>query len=698
MNKATTTEEAFRSLIEASPLAVFDLDPQGRVKSIWNEAAENIFGWKKEEVLGNRLPIITEEKQAEFDRLREKVLSGDSFSGVEVKHESKDGSTIDVSVSTAPIHDRSGQVVGIMALVEEVTARKELERSIEKREKKFREIFNNANDALYFQELTENLEAGKFLEVNDRACEMLGYSREELLEMTPREIDAGEEVDVEGITEELASKGHLTFETAHEAKDGTRIPVEISSHFFKLDEKNRVLSIARDISERKEAERQLEESRERLEAAMEAGNLAWWRMELPSGEVEFSELKTRMLGYSPDRFKHYNDFTDLLHPEDREEAMEAMRDHLEGKAEKYEAEYRIKKKDGSYKWFRDVGSVTELEGEDKVVTGVVIDIDKRKEAEFALGEQRAKLKELHGAVDKFQQCKEEGDLYETAIEVTSQVLDFDYCTIYRLEDEKLVPVATTEEVDKKRLTAHELGEGLAGKAFQSKKAISGKDLRGEKEAATARTDLRGYMSVPIRDIGVFQAASKKVGAFDEDDLELAEIMAGHLNEEVKRIRLQEKLREQAIRDPLTGLYNRRYFNETIPEEVERCNRYGHELGFLMIDVNRFKEINDRYSHQIGDRVLKEVAELIEENVRDADTVVRYGGDEFLVMFPETDGEVKNTVDRLRGKTEDWNKRTELLDFTLRLAMGISHWNPDQGRGVEEALNEADRKMYKDKEK
>ncbi|MFB6214820.1 MAG: GGDEF domain-containing protein, partial [Candidatus Bipolaricaulia bacterium] len=119
---------------------------------------------------------------------------------------------------------------------------------------------------------------------------------------------------------------------------------------------------------------------------------------------------------------------------------------------------------------------------------------------------------------------------------------------------------------------------------------------------------------------------------------------------------------------------------------------------LMIDVNRFKEINDRYSHQIGDQVLKEVAKLIEENVRDADTVVRYGGDEFLVMFPETNGEVENTVGRLRRKTEDWNKRTELLDFPLRLAMGISHWNPDRDRDVEEALKEADRKMYEDKKK
>lgn len=121
--------------------------------------------------------------------------------------------------------------------------------------------------------------------------------------------------------------------------------------------------------------------KERLENAMEAGNLAWWEMELPSGEVRFNDRKAEMLGYSPERFEHYEDFTDLLHPEDHEKAMQAMRDHLEGRKERYEVEYRIKKKDGDHKWFRDVGSVTNEDGDHKKVTGIVIDIDERKETQ-----------------------------------------------------------------------------------------------------------------------------------------------------------------------------------------------------------------------------------------------------------------------------------------------------------------------------
>ncbi|MBS3789179.1 GGDEF domain-containing protein, partial [Candidatus Bipolaricaulota bacterium] len=180
------------------------------------------------------------------------------------------------------------------------------------------------------------------------------------------------------------------------------------------------------------------------------------------------------------------------------------------------------------------------------------------------------------------------------------------------------------------------------------------------------------------------------------DIELAEILAGHLSEEVKRIRLEEELKEQAIRDPLTELYNRRYFNETLKKEVKKSERYSRPLAFLMIDVNRFKEINDRYSHQTGDEVLREVAGLLEDNVRDSDTVVRYGGDEFLIMLPETDGESSYTVTRLREKLEEWNRDSDLLDFPLTLAIGSAHWSPEQDRDVEEALKEADQKMYEDK--
>ncbi len=124
----------------------------------------------------------------------------------------------------------------------------------------------------------------------------------------------------------------------------------------------------------------------RIEAGLRAGNLAWWEMELPSGKVTFDNRKVEMIGFPPEKFKTYEDFTKLLHPDDHPKAMQAMRDHLEGRAAAYEVEYRIKTNSGAYKWFRDIGAITEQNsaaGTARVI-GIIEDISKRKEAELAL--------------------------------------------------------------------------------------------------------------------------------------------------------------------------------------------------------------------------------------------------------------------------------------------------------------------------
>lgn len=695
----TVTERALKSIIEASPLAIFDLDPRGKVNSIWNQAAEEIFGWTREEVLGQKLPIVPGEKQDEFDQLRERVLAGDSFTSFEARRQRKDGSFLTASISTAPLYDERGKVIGVMAIVDDVTGQERLERSLKKSEKKFREIFNNVNDAIYLHELTEEGLPGPFIEVNDVASEMLGYSKEEFLSMSPQNIDSGEKSsELPKIMEDLLSKGQKTFDMTHQAKDGTEIPVEVSSHLFELDEEPRVLSIARDITGRKRAQRKLQQQRDRLERAMEAGNLAWWTMELPSGKVNFNERKATMLGWKPKQFNHYTDFTELIHSEDHEKAMKVMKDHLEGKKERYEVEYRIRKKDGGYKWFRDVGKISSCgEGfQEQTVTGIVIDIDQRKKAERALEKERTKLRHLHDAVDVFQQCQTEKDLCRAATKATQEVLGFEICRFYCVEGNKLVPVASAGKTELPDLPSYRLGQGLAGKTYQTGETVMGDDLRQEDGAIPIGGHMKGYMSVPIGEVGVFQAASPEKGAFDPLDVELAEILASHLNEEIQRIRLEEELREQAIKDPLTGLYNRRYFHETLKKETEKAYRYSRPIAFLVIDVNRFKQINDRYSHQTGDQVLKEIADLLQENVREADSVIRYGGDEFLVMMPETNGNSQHTVERLKEEIDRWNEEQELLDFNLSLAIGLSHWSPDQGRNVEKALKEADRKMYEHK--
>ncbi|RLE36328.1 hypothetical protein DRJ24_00775, partial [Candidatus Acetothermia bacterium] len=163
-----------------------------------------------------------------------------------------------------------------------------------------------------------------------------------------------------------------------------------------------------------------------------------------------------------------------------------------------------------------------------------------------------------------------------------------------------------------------------------------------------------------------------------------------------RPRLQNGLREQARGAPLTGVHTRRYFNEVVEQEFVRSRRYDHPIGFLMIDVDRFKEINDRFGHQIGDRVLKAVAELLIDQVRESDIVVRYGGDEFLIMLLETDGETEAVAERIRNAVAERNKTNELIPFPVTLSIGAAHWNPESKKPIEQILAEADERMYADK--
>lgn len=148
-----------------------------------------------------------------------------------------------------------------------------------------------------------------------------------------------------------------------------------------------------DASDAGEYVTELEEYRRRLDGAMFAGDLAWWEMDVTSGAVRFHENKVDILGYSPDRFDHYEDFTELVHPDDYEQMMQAMQDHLQGETDKYDTEYRIRDASGEFRWFHDVGGVTRREddGTPRKVTGVAIDITRRKQVEQDLRQKTEQL-------------------------------------------------------------------------------------------------------------------------------------------------------------------------------------------------------------------------------------------------------------------------------------------------------------------
>lgn len=166
-----------------------------------------------------------------------------------------------------------------------------------------------------------------------------------------------------------------------------------------------------------------------------------------------------------------------------------------------------------------------------------------------------------------------------------------------------------------------------------------------------------------------------------------------LREKVISTSIQNELtRLQSFTDPLTEVYNRRALDEMATRYMSRAQRLGKGLSFMVIDTDRFKEINTQFGHLTGDFVIAEIAALLRGAVRGSDSVVRYGGDEFLVILADAPMEgAQIAVNRVEKSVDEWNKSGQLPGFELSLSVGVSQWTP--GQTLDQVLTEADQRMY-----
>ena len=193
------------------------------------------------------------------------------------------------------------------------------------------------------------------------------------------------------------------------------------------------------------------------------------------------------------------------------------------------------------------------------------------------------------------------------------------------------------------------------------------------------------------------AAVGGVSPLNEARLRLASAVAEHTAMALANLSLRETLRHQSIRDPLTGLFNRRYFEESLEREVRRARRRGVSLGVIMLDLDRFKVVNDNHGHEAGDVLLRTLGELLRRNVRGEDVACRWGGEEFALLLPEASleatrqraEELRNVVKELKVPYQD----RVLGPITVSLGVAIF---PDQGLSGQSVLRAADAALYQSK--
>jgi diguanylate cyclase (GGDEF)-like protein len=211
----------------------------------------------------------------------------------------------------------------------------------------------------------------------------------------------------------------------------------------------------------------------------------------------------------------------------------------------------------------------------------------------------------------------------------------------------------------------------------------------------------GYMCIPM------MAQSEALGILhlmQPDDIKmtdtkqrLAITMSEHIAMALSNLRLHETLRSQSIRDPLTGLFNRRFMEESLELEIRRATRNQRPLGMIMIDLDHFKYFNDNFGHEAGDLLLKELGTLLKSNIRGEDIACRYGGEEFTLILPEGTGGVT------RQRAEFFREAIQRLDVHFRghplgkitASMGVAVF-PDHGRTASALIDAADKALYRSK--
>jgi len=268
------------------------------------------------------------------------------------------------------------------------------------------------------------------------------------------------------------------------------------------------------------------------------------------------------------------------------------------------------------------------------------------------------------------------------VKLIRKYFNYLHCAVFLLDEQKenLYIAASdgcsAEIVENFRI---KLGEGVVGKAAAAEKPLLVPDIAKFKGYRDVIEGIHSELAVPLKVknklIGVFNVESKKLNTFDKRDLRLLSILSVPVAIAIQNARLHQQMKNLAITDELTGLYNFRYLQDRLKEEVKRAQRYERSLALIMADIDYFKNYNDAFGHPEGNKVLKILANILKANVREIDMVGRYGGEEFIIILPEADKEeAREIAERIRLKVERYrfmNSKGHSDEKKVTLSLGVT---------------------------
>lgn len=252
-----------------------------------------------------------------------------------------------------------------------------------------------------------------------------------------------------------------------------------------------------------------------------------------------------------------------------------------------------------------------------------------------------------------------------------------------------------------------LGEGIAGWVAKEKTPLLVPDVSKDKRFFSQADKMSNFKTksivcVPLvtkdKCLGVIELLNKvEENSFGDEDLQVLTILADYTAIAIENAIYFKKVQELTLKDDLTGLYNSRFLHSRIEYEVERARRFGNDLSLIFIDLDYFKDVNDTHGHLLGSKLLREVADLIKSMTRSIDMACRYGGDEFIILMPQTTKTSAMVVaEKIRKalRTQVFLKK-DGLDLHLTGSFGVATF-PADASGKDDLIQLADKAMYEAK--
>jgi diguanylate cyclase (GGDEF)-like protein/PAS domain S-box-containing protein len=500
-----------------------------------------------------------------------------------------------------------------------------------------------------------------------------------------------------------------------------------------IDASNSVVGIVglhRDITRRKEAEQKLRQSEASLAAAQRIAHFGSIELDLvdldepEKNPVRWSDEVFRIFGYDPGVDEpSRRAFFRLVHPEDRERVQKTLDDAVR-KATPYALDFRIVRADGAERSIHERGDITfdaktrrplKLVGSVQDVTDRVLTQVQLRDANWNLAEKVHELEQrsreislLSEMASTLQSCKDVAEAFKEIGNVAEQLFP-DWSGALSITTASRTAVETVVDwgipVGGERVFAPDdcwaLRRGQLQSFRRSGKGSSCRhiDLTEVSESICvpfmAQGEALGILSLQMR--GEAQQPESAQRLSRESERRLAHVLVEQVGLALGNLKLRESLRHQSICDPLTGLSNRRFMEESLEREFSRAKRSGSYLAIVMMDLDHFKRFNDTFGHQAGDTLLRVLGDLLKRSTRGQDIACRYGGEEFALVLTDAnlDGVLKR-AEILRQQVKQMNvEYAGQLLGTVSVSIGVAVY-PEHGNSSPEVLRASDQALYRAK--